>query len=130
MATSNWSVDPAAFGDAIGEDLAKLRTTIALDTHKNIVLRTPVDTGHARRNWVMSYNAAYTGPPRTGKGDGTEAIAKGYQDILSGAKEPFTKVIISNNLPYIGKLENGSSNQAPTGMVAVTVVGINKKYSR
>ena len=139
MATTNWSVDPAAFAGVVEEELAKRRTLIALDTHKNIVLRTPVDTGHARRNWVISYNTEPSGTVGKAGGDSLSdaeastvantAISKGYQDLLPGAKEPFTKVIISNNLPYIGKLENGSSKQAPQGMVAVTVVGINKKYS-
>ena len=125
---NSWSVDPDVFGDVMEEDLAEFRTTIALDAHKNIVLRTAVDTGHARRNWVITYTTPYSGSEIQGAGDGTSAITKGYQDILRGAKDPFKKVVISNNLPYIRKLENGSSKQAPNGMVAVTMAGIGAKY--
>ena len=134
MATTNWSVDPAAFADVVGEDLAKRRTLISLDTHKNIVLRNRVRTGHSRRNWVITYNREPAG--EIGKSDGdpiseaeaialaNSAIAAGYKALLPGSKEPFTKVIISNNVVYVPKLEEMDA------MVALTIAGINLKYSR
>lgn len=126
MTNRSWSIDPDVFGDVVEEDLAKLRTTISLDAHRNIVLRTPVLTGRARGSWAISYGVEVA-QDLIAKTTG-EAISKGYQQILSKATQPYEKVVISNNLPYAGKLENGSSEQAPNGMVAVTMVGINAKY--
>ena len=31
------------------------------------------------------------------------------------------QLVISNDVPYIGELENGSSKQAPSGMLRITV---------
>lgn len=142
MAKSSWSINPSAFEGVIEEDLAKRRTTISLDAHRNIVLRTPVDTGTAKRSWVISYGdaltAAYKKPkkkpeslnPAQAAAAEQEAITKGYQQLLPKATSPYEKVVISSNLPYMEKLEKGSSKQAPKGMIAVTVVGINAKYNK
>ncbi|MBT4080295.1 MAG: HK97 gp10 family phage protein [Gammaproteobacteria bacterium] len=89
----------------------KTRAT-ALQVFSGLILRTPVDTGRARANWNTSAGAIdysidedATKPqsPTLRKGDGSKPI------------------YITNNLPYIGELENGSSTQAPKGMVAVTL---------
>ena len=119
------------FGDVVAEDLAKLRTTIALDAHKNIVLRTPVDSGRARGSWAISYNAPI--PQDMIAKSTNDAISTGFQQLLPGSQEPFAKVVISSSLPYIEKLERGEigkggSKQAPNGMVAVTMAGLNEKY--
>lgn len=126
MAINRWDVQPSAFTGVVEEDLGRLRTKIAVDAHKGIVLATPVDTGRARGSWAISYTAPI--PQDMISKSGVEVISRGYQQLAAKANQPFEKVVISSNLPYIGKLERGSSRQAPAGMVAVTMAGINATY--
>lgn len=68
----------------------------------------PVDTGHARRNFVPS-----VGEPHEGVDDGA-AQAAGRVGVLTyelGDGDLF----VTNNAPYIGMLVIGWSHQAPPG---------------
>jgi hypothetical protein len=72
---------------------------------------TPVDTGHARANWVPS-----VGDPFSSVVEADTAYASGAADVLSyqlgdGA------AWVSNNVPYILALNDGWSKQQPAGFV-------------
>ena len=92
---------------------------LVLQAMKGIVTKTPVDTGRARGNWQVT-----VGAPAVGIVDGIDKQIKTGRAIamraLAGLR-PFTIVWITNNLPYIVSLEGGWSDQAPIGMVAVTI---------
>lgn len=93
-----------------------LRAT-ALQLFTQVIERTPVDTGTARGNWRT--NVGSVNPSTSESRRGAQAVSE-----ASLATAQFTladTIFLSNNLPYIGPLENGSSTQAPQGMVAVTV---------
>jgi hypothetical protein len=87
----------------------------ALAADAAVVLATPVDTGRARANWLVSINSVdELITEKTDKG-GAGAIAAGKAVIESwylGAGPIF----ISNSVPYIIPLEEGHSKQAPAGM--------------
>ena len=52
---------------------------------------------------------------------GAEAISRGGDVIDDYAREAgFPVISVYNNLPYIERLEDGYSNQAPEGMVSLT----------
>ena len=91
---------------------------IAFEIYIGVTKKTPVDTGRAKANWnigtgsidfsineinyTVTENTIFTAlPPPNGAG-----------------KKP---IYITNNLPYINALENGSSTQAPNGMVSLTM---------
>lgn len=92
---------------------------ISLEALRKIVRRTPVDTGRARGNWQTSVGAPVDGVLYVDDKSGGGAIARG--DNATDGLKPFTTVWIANNLPYIEPLENGHSQQAPAGMVGVTL---------
>ena len=52
-----------------------------------------------------------------------QATIAAMQETITNEWDPLTGEIaaLSNNLPYIKKLEDGSSTQAPNGMVKITV---------
>jgi len=93
----------------------------SLDIFSKVILRTPVDTGRLRGNWQCTLNAAASG---TVEGTGRKA--------LNGAKRTTDKakvtdsIYLTNNLPYAQKIEYGSSQQAPRGMVRVTVADFDR----
>ncbi len=87
---------------------------IGLEALSRIVEKNPVDTGRSRGNWQTDIDqtneAEVLSVDPTGAGSGR----------LAGL-QPFQTIFIFNNVSYIEFLEEGSSSQAPAGMVAVTL---------
>lgn len=71
---------------------------------------TPVDTGHARANWVPSVGQPYDGE----HGPAVAALdaAEGAAAVLS-FKLGDGALYITNNVPYLNALNYGHSKQAP-----------------
>jgi len=90
-----------------------------------VALRTTVDEGTARANWQIKIGFALGGMvnsfPKGKKGTtGLAVVAQVTNQAVSEMKklkDTDTEVFISNNLPYIGVLNKGSSIQAPAGFV-------------
>lgn len=79
-----------------------------------LVIETPVDTGRARFNWIVSQNNPdNTQKPSPVSKDAAinSAIAAGGRVIASTV--PYSLTYIQNNLPYIVKLNEGWSRQQP-----------------
>ena len=113
----NEAVD-ASKDDAKRDTLAVHRL-IALEALRRIVLKTPVDTGAARGSWRLNIGEApEPDDPNTQKSPWTIIIEA--NSLLRTLKRGKT-VWISSSLDYILFLEDGSSEQAPQGMIAVTL---------
>lgn len=95
-----------------------IRGTIT-DLTSAIIKGTPVDTGRLRGNWMASINRASR--KKTTKVDkgGDTTIAKAIE-VLNRFKLG-NVFYLSNNLPYVEKIEYGGSGQAPQGMVRINV---------
>lgn len=116
----------------IGIDIEKNADTlvrkVAITVTSSVVLATPVDTGRARANWRTALGAAERGvrdPFATGKKGSTGAqnisgVIAETQRVVAGYQGN-GEVFISNNLPYIGPLNTGTSDQAPAGFVEIAV---------
>lgn len=90
------------------------RAAVAADTA--LVMTTPVDTGRARGNWNVSIgniNGAVAAEDFPSPG---EVLATG-RSVVERWKLGGGVIFIANSLPYIMVLENGSSAQAPSGML-------------
>lgn len=103
------------------EQLDLVSRKIALEAFRRVILRTPVKTGRARGNWQCT-----TGGPATGQLDvedasGAKAVSVMQAQVQGWKAISGTSILLTNNLPYIGRLEHGSSIQAPSGMVAITI---------
>lgn len=93
---------------------------LALNIHGELVEGTPVDTGWARSNWLPS-----VGTPKeetVGKPGALDELAKdaGQSEVLDWEISD-GPIYITNNVPYIQRLNAGSSKQAPTGFVESAV---------
>lgn len=93
---------------------------LTLETIKRLVEKTPVDTGRARANWQVDHTKAEPGGIEDTDPSGTGTIAQAA-GIVAKLKAKDGIVYITNGLPYIEALEKGHSDQAPQGMVAVTI---------
>jgi len=92
---------------------------VALDVLRQVVLRSPVDTGQFRHNWRFAIGGPDTSTTKMTDRDGTATVNEALT-VLRQFK--LGDVIhISNSLPYAYRLEYGWSKQAPQGMVRLTV---------
>ena len=94
---------------------------VAMAILQYVVLATPVDTGRARANWLVGINNVVS-VPRDNDFDknGGTTITEGISNILT-SDEKNTTIYISNNLPYIGRLNDGHSKQTAVGFVQTSV---------
>lgn len=101
---------------------AKMETAvrkIALDVFSEVILKSPVDTGRFRGNWMVSIGSIPTGTVEIDDKTGSVTIAKVQAETLN--LKAGQTIYLVNNLPYALPLEYGHSGQAPQGMVRLTV---------
>ncbi len=101
----------------VGASRVKRRAAIAIS--QTVILATPVDTGHARANWQVGLGAAIKEEIDDVDPSGGNTILRNNSEI--GRSRPRTAIYISNNVPYIGELNRGSSSQAPASFVQIAV---------
>jgi len=113
---------------SFGSDLANYakKTKVSIDNAvisintqvaTSIIKMTPFDTGRARGNWLASIDKIESGTSETAK----EANAM-YDAISTASKSAGTVFYLTNNLPYIQRLEYDNwSKQAPQGMVRISI---------
>lgn len=84
---------------------------LALEIDRQLRLVTPVETGHARRNWIAS-----VGSPNTTIATDDSARTAGIQAVLAYELSQGT-LWVANSVPYIRALNYGHSQQQPAGFV-------------
>jgi len=99
-------------GPAMKGNFELVKTAVVLRLWKEIIKRTPVKTGLARANWQIGVERNHDEVGLTPLSPDIKKMRK--VDIL----------FIFNNLPYIERLEAGSSTQAPVGMVGLALNSI------
>ncbi len=114
------------WGDRMRAYVAQACKDLAIEILAELVAATPIKTGHAAMNWVVSIGSPFTdevwtaGPQRTGA---REVLRYKFGDGT---------IYISNNAPYISDLNNGTSQQAPPLFVEACVdrayVKVQAKY--
>ena len=76
---------------------------MARDIYLEIIKTTPKRTGQAQRAWTKPENVS---------------------------PDDFNAVITTNRLPYIERLEDGWSKQAPDGFIQPSIDKITRRYNR
>jgi hypothetical protein len=105
----------AAIGDALRKEVAHACRVLVLELDRELRRATPVDTGHARRNWVPSVGQQLTEPVEDDAAHGA-----GIQQIIAYTLSQGA-LWVSNAVPYIQRLNYGHSTQAPAGFVEVAI---------
>lgn len=107
-------------------NIGKIVRQVAIVADREIVLATPVDTGRARANWIVTIGSP-TSSVREPFVEGASEVANTQAAIASGAEaigryRLGSSIFIQNNLPYIGRLNDGYSRQAPANFVQQAIV--------
>lgn len=122
----SFAADLERYAIKTGRNVGKVFRGAVLQMSNAIIIKTPVDEGRARGNWQASIGKPKTGEiDREGESGAMSEAASIAQTVQIGQV-----FYLSNNLPYIQPLEEGSSTQAPAGMLAVTVANFEKTVAR
>lgn len=109
---------------AIEEAASKAASFVADGILTDLVLHTPVDTSKALSSWIVTFDkpsdyvgkAHYEGTKgSTQEASAAKAISIGRAELKK--KKVGQSIFITNNQPYIVRLNNGWSNQQPAGFV-------------
>ena len=112
--------------DVLDADYSKVVRLTVLKLYKNIIMRSPVDTGAYR----ASHGIAVGNEPSESeglKGGQTDAELTALENEFPGLdwKLGDGTIWIYNNQPYAARLEVGHSQQAPHGVYAVALAEFN-----
>ena len=121
-----WDIEPSIFAGMIEEDVGLKIRYIAMQILTAIDIATPVDTGRFRNNNLVSLQHPDFGISDNVDPNGTIAVQRGIGVISKAAN--YGVIYIQNNLPYAEALENGHSQQAPTGVYANAFHGVLQAY--
>lgn len=124
---------------------------VMFEAYTRVLKKTPVDTGHLRQNWQISFNRppSYalggtnpSGAPSATQLSKIDMVTDLTAMIGSGGRLVLPTAIISNMLPYaetvdkglypsppkrgLGKTIRGYSKQAPKGMTRPTIDELNR----
>ncbi len=119
-----------------------LQKKVAFQALRSLIKKTPVGNpslwkdptsappgyvgGHARANWMVGIGQAPTGEVANVDPIGT--ATENEQKAVLGFVPPYSIVFIVNNVNYILWLEDGSSTQAPNGMLRVTLAELETEF--
>jgi len=110
-----------AYQKKVIETANKVKRVVAMGVLQQLIQTTPVDTGRAKSNWWTDTSKTWI---EQAADNGASANAQGLSVSQRDIKLE-TSIYITNNLPYIQRLEDGWSAQAPAGFVKGAVqVGV------
>lgn len=118
-----------AIANGVEVNAANVVRKVAVSIDSTVVMATPVDTGRARSNWIVELGAP-SSVVRGAYSEGSEGSTEGANSRAAIEQGNATiakynggsSIHITNNLPYIGKLNDGHSAQAPSGFVQSAVL--------
>lgn len=143
---ADFQADLKTWSRVLDRELADVVRTVTLQLYQEITLRNPVDTGYSRANWNIAQGAPDTTvsgirpqsnfkaiPKRTQEQFNAPARRRTGGDVISAREADMPEidgqqtVFITNSLPYIQFLEDGSSTQAPSGFVRIALAVVEAK---
>jgi len=117
-----FSIDLTRWGTSLEKEQApNFIRKIALELLKKVTMKSPVDTGRFRANWMVGIGGA---DETTTENTVNDSMMRG--SIVLAAYRALKQIHISNNLPYAAALEHG---QAPLGVAEISVAEIEAHFN-
>lgn len=118
--SGRFSVNYSRIRSKIGESVKGKAERITQKLVDSFVRDSPVFTGNFRASWNVSQGF----PQYIVEKSGSKASPLGAPTFVVKAQSNFPVFFITNGQPYGKKLENGSSTQAPLGIIRVNIAGL------
>jgi uncharacterized protein CbrC (UPF0167 family) len=120
--------------DGLRKTVGQVVREVVVGLQGRLVEDTPVDTGWAQSNWVPKVGSAFEGTAGTREdaeaGRLNQGVAAAGLAEVAGYDVSQGDVHVTNNVPYIEKLNAGSSAQAPAAFVQQAIVRTLDEVSR
>lgn len=117
--------------------IGKVIGGLMIEVHANVTEDTPRDTGWAAANWLANVGAPPTSvitptsrTARVSGASGRSAAAAGSLGPLISYVVGRGQIYVSNGVPYIVSLNQGSSQKAPAGFVQTGIIRAVNKFLR
>jgi len=116
----------------LNDEISKVIVEVSQTVTEELIIETPRDTGWAKANWIP----AIGGPgPSSNRSKATpsevSASRRRQRGAINGLElfklQTSATIYITNSLPYINRLNNGYSLQAPTAFVQQSITSGLKK---
>ena len=127
MPRSELKVDIEDILDDMDRFVAREIVSLTFEIHAELVESTPLDLGWARANFVPQIATPYRenlrdAEPSSGAANNrASANISRLGRIAASYRLGNGPLFISNNVPYIGRLNDGHSKQAPPGYIPMAV---------
>lgn len=137
VGAENFARTIQSFSGVAGKRVDLIMRKLVFDALDGMFRRSPVDTGRFRASFRVSLDKAdlsvaevsdVSSPKRFGSGPDGDALNQ-FNALKPEVKRDRT-IVISNNLPYAQRLEDGYSTQAPAGVVEITFFQVTLRLSR
>lgn len=102
--------------DDIEDEVSRVGRKIGVNIDRRLVNETPRDTGSAKSSWLVSIGQPNNSVVNTEEGAAIPAALEQGSRTASRYESGDT-MYIQNNQPYINRLNEGSSEQAPRHFV-------------
>lgn len=123
-----WDNMPLLFADMLEKELDKVYRGFAITCLRNIVARSPVDSGRYRGSHILTIsNPSYQVGQFEDK-TGGQTLQAGISTLNGVPVGQFPPIFIQTNLPYAIRIENGWSQQAAQGVYAVSFYNAIQAY--
>lgn len=119
--SGTFALQLSQFAEKAKENADKAVRGVALEVWGRLIYRSPVDTGRFRGNWQLTVNSPPAGTIAVSGTSESPAPPPPTPDLIPG-QGISGPIYLGNNLPYAQRLEFGYSNQAPSGLVGITVL--------
>ena len=149
----SFAVDVKSWAEKTKGNTDDIISGTCLDLSRRVILRTPVDSGQARWNWQASIGSPKSNVLVSTPDEGSTVKAPNPSNAstrrlnqIAGVveKAPGNIFYLTNNMPYIDKLEfggypspsptgktsGGFSTQSPSGMVRITIREFNQIFNK
>lgn len=123
---SQFKLDLKRFDDLTLKQHSQLLRKVAFQLLGLIVQKNPVKTGRSQNNWQVAVDTSAGDAVIAGRRSEAAIQADGLAELAK--VKPFSTVILFNNVEYIVFLEEGSSTQAPQGMVAISILEVEAQF--
>ena len=103
----------------VEEFVNKEARAVALNFQSLVIRITPMDTGRAAGNWFIDINRPSRKMEESRRAQ--QAMSENELIINKATNIDWPTLYISNNLPYIGRLNDGYSTKAPAKFVETSL---------
>lgn len=118
-ANGGFAASLKAFSDKTKQEIEDVFKEVVFQVGSSVVRLSPVDTGRFKANWQITANSPASGSLNAYDQSGNDTIARLLNEVQQLELGQIAYIV--NNLVYSVPLEYGHSQQAPNGMVRITI---------